>query len=58
MTKKDFINKINEEQIEIKNENFKVITSESGYIGDLVLFLLSIGLLCYFCVQGAIILVK
>ena len=58
MTKNDLINKINEEKIEPKQENIKVITSESGYIGDLLLLVLALGLLCYFCVQGAMYLVK
>lgn len=58
MTKKDFINKINEEKEKKEREHVEVINSNSGYISDLLLLFLGITLLCYFCVEGAIYLVK
>lgn len=58
MTKKDFLNKINGEKIEEKRENIKVPSSNSGYISNLLLLFGGIILLCFFCVQGAIYLVK
>ena len=58
MTKKDFYSKINEEKKEVKEENIKVISSNSGYVNNLLLLFGGIALLCYFCVQGAIYLVR
>ena len=56
MTKKDFINKK-----ETKEENInevKVINSNSGFVSGMLLLFGGIALLCYFCVYGAISLVK
>lgn len=58
MTRKDFYSKMNEEKKEIKEENIKVISSNSGYINNLLLLFGGIALLCYFCIQGAIYLVR
>ncbi len=58
MTKKDFINKMNEDKKEENKENIKVTNSNSGYINSFLLLFGGIALLCYFCVQGAIYLVK
>ena len=58
MTKKDFYSKINEEKKEVKEENIKVISSNSGYVNNLLLLFGGIALLCYFCIQGAIYLVR
>jgi len=58
MTKTDFINKINEETKQIKCDDIKVINSSSGYISDLLLLIFAISLLCYFCIEGAIYLVR
>lgn len=58
MTKKDLINKIKEEKIGDSPKNIKIIESDSGYISNLLLLFGGIALLCYFCVTGAIYLVK
>lgn len=60
MTKHDFYNKINEEKKEVKpkGENIKVTSSNSGYVSNLLLLFSGIALLCYFCIQGAIYLVR
>lgn len=58
MTKKDFFTKMNEEKIEEKAQNINITSSNSGYINNLLLLFGGIILLCYFCVEGAIYLVK
>lgn len=58
MTKKDFINKMKEEKIEEKSQNIKITEGSSGYISNLLLLFGGIILLCYFCVVGAIYIVK
>lgn len=58
MTKKDLMNKMNEERIEEKKEDIKITNSNAGYVNSLLLLFGGIALLCYFCVQGAIYLVK
>lgn len=58
MTKKDFYSKMKEEKKEVKEENIKVISSNSGYVNNLLLLFGGIALLCYFCIQGAIYLVR
>lgn len=57
MTRKDFYSKMNENKKE-KEENIKVISSNSGYVNNLLLLFGGIALLCYFCIQGAIYLVR
>ena len=56
MTKKDFFDRIND--TENKNNEDIVIKDNSGYVYNLFLLFSGIILLCYFCVQGAIYLVK
>ncbi len=56
MTKKDFFDRIND--TENKNNEDIVIKDNSGYVYNLFLLFGGIILLCYFCVQGAIYLVK
>lgn len=56
MTKKDFFDRIND--AENKNNEDIVIKDNSGYVYNLFLLFSGIILLCYFCVQGAIYLVK
>ena len=57
MTKKDFFDKINNKDDDIKMHD-RVINSNSGYVYNLFLLFGSIMFLCYLCVQGAIYLVK
>lgn len=56
MTKKDFFDRINDN--EDKNNEDIVIKDNSGSVYNLFLLFSGIILLCYFCVQGAIYLVK
>ncbi len=56
MTKNDFFDRIND--TENKNNEDIVIKDNSGYVYNLFLLFSGIILLCYFCVQGAIYLVK
>lgn len=56
MTKKNFFDRIND--TENKNNEDIVIKDNSGYVYNLFLLFSGIILLCYFCVQGAIYLVK
>lgn len=58
MTKKDFYNTMKENKEEEKIIKTKVETSESGYINNMLLIFGGIALLCYFCIEGAIYLVK
>lgn len=60
MTKKDFYSRINEQKTETK-PNVKIpkeSTSDSGFTSSMLLLFFGIILLCFFCVQGAIYLVK
>ena len=58
MTRKDFMNKIKENKEENKKEDIKIINSNDGFVSSMALLFGGIALLCYFCVQGAIYLVK
>lgn len=61
MTKKDFYDKIKEDQKEITGETIKeikVASGNSGFVSSMMLLLGGILLLCYFCVQGAIQLIR
>lgn len=61
MTKTDFydkINKIQKEPISQKQEKIKIVGGNSGFISNMLILFGGIILLCYFCVQGAILLVK
>ena len=54
MTRTDFMNKIKEN----KKEDIKIINSNDGFVSSMGLLFGGIALLCYFCVQGAIYLIK
>lgn len=57
MTKSDFLNSLKEvDKVYLKDD--KVISSNSGFVSNVLLLFGGIILLCYFCVQGAIYLVK
>ena len=59
MTKKDFLESMKESKKEIQNELPKIVTnSNSGFVSSMLLLFGGIILLCYFCVQGAIYLVR
>ena len=58
MTKRDFMNKIKENKEEQKKEDIKIINSNDGFISSMGLLFGGIALLCYFCVQGAIYLIR
>lgn len=61
MTKNDFYDKIEKNQKEnIKKveREIKMAPSNSGFISNMMLLFGGIILLCYFCVQGALLLVK
>lgn len=58
MTKNDFINKISDDKKENKEIDIKVTNSNAGYVNSLLLLFGGIALLCYFCINGAIYLVK
>lgn len=58
MTRKDFFNKMKEKKAETSKIEVKGIRSNSGYVNSLLLLFGGIILLCYFCIEGAILLVK
>lgn len=61
MTKKDFYDKIEENKKEKEEKNtkeIKVTSGNSGFVSSMLLLFGGIILLCYFCVQGAIYLVR
>lgn len=58
MTKKDFLSMLKEEDVEVIQNDRKIITSNDGYVSSLLLLFGGIILLCYFCVNGAIYLVR
>lgn len=61
MTKKDFYDKIEEECAKntiINNTEIKVTSGNSGFVSNMMLLFGGIILLCYFCIEGAIYLVK
>lgn len=62
MTRKDFLDRLENKEITLnkrKNADIKNATdSNSGYVDSFLLLFGGILLLCYFCVQGAIYLVK
>jgi len=58
MTRTDFMNNIKEKKEENKKEDIKIINSNDGFVSSMALLFGGIILLCYFCVQGAIYLVK
>lgn len=58
MTKNDFINKTKEETKKENIKEVKIINNNSGFVSSMLLLFGGIALLCYFCVYGAISLVK
>ena len=58
MTKRDFMNKIKENKEENTKEDIKIIRSNDGFVSSMALLFGGIALLCYFCVQGAIYLIR
>ncbi len=58
MTKKDFFDGMNESKKNEYSENKMIVSSNSGYVSNLLLLFGGIILLCYFCIEGAIYLVK
>ncbi len=58
MTKKDLIERINKQKEETPKENIEIKSNNSGFINNMLLLFFGIALLCFFCVQGAIYLVK
>lgn len=60
MTKKDFLSKIKETKTETNQstETSKVTEANAGFVSNMLLLFFGIALLCLFCVQGAIYLVK
>lgn len=57
ITKNDFLNYLNKKN-DVTYDNEVIIHSNSGFISNILLLFGGILLLCYFCVQGAIYLVK
>ena len=57
ITKKDFFDRKNKKGPIIKEDKV-VVNSNGGYVNNLLLLFGGIILLCFFCVQGAILLVK
>ena len=57
MTRSDFFDRINN-SLDGDKEDLLIVNNSSGYIYDLFLLFGGILLLCYFCVQGAIYLVR
>ena len=58
MTKNDFLNRINDDKENAINNSINIISSNSGFVSNMLLLFFGISLLCYFCIQGAIYLVK
>ena len=61
MTKKDFYDKIKEaenENTNIKNEEIKIVDKNAGFVSSIMLLFGGIILLCYYCIQWAIQLIK
>lgn len=57
ITKNDFFNSLKEDN-KISSKNETIVYSNSGFVSNVLLLFGGILLLCYFCVQGAIYLVK
>lgn len=61
MTKTDFYDKIKEaltEKTSSTDEKIKITNGNSGFVSSMMLLFGGIILLCYFCVEGAILLVR
>lgn len=57
ITKNDFLNSLKDDN-KISSKNETIVYSNSGFVSNVLLLFGGILLLCYFCVQGAIYLVK
>ena len=57
ITKNDFLNSLKDDN-KISSKNETIMYSNSGFVSNVLLLFGGILLLCYFCVQGAIYLVK
>lgn len=57
ITKNDFLNSLKDDN-KISSKNEAIVYSNSGFVSNVLLLFGGILLLCYFCVQGAIYLVK
>lgn len=57
ITKNDFLNSLKDDN-KISSKNETIVYSNSGFVSNVLLLFSGILLLCYFCVQGAIYLVK
>lgn len=57
ITKNDFLNSLKDDN-KISSKNETIVYSNSGFVSNALLLFGGILLLCYFCVQGAIYLVK
>ena len=57
ITKNDFLNSLKDDN-KISSKNETIVYSNSGFVSNILLLFGGILLLCYFCVQGAIYLVK
>lgn len=58
MTKRDFLDKLKDNKKDSVIDNREVKKANSGFVNGMLLLFGGIILLCYFCVQGAIYLVK
>lgn len=58
ITKSDFLNSLSNYDEVMSSDKEEVISSNSGFVLDLALLFGGIGLLCFFCIEGAIYLVK
>ena len=59
MTKKDFLESMKENKKDSTSELPSIVTnSNSGFVSSMLLLFGGIILLCYFCIQGAIYLVR
>lgn len=57
ITKNDFLNSLRGDN-KLSSKNETIVYSNSGFVSNVLLLFGGILLLCYFCVQGAIYLVK
>lgn len=58
MEKDDFLKRLSDDKLKRKEEGKSSINANDGYVSNLLLLFGGIILLCFFCVQGAIYLVR
>ena len=58
MTKRDFLERMEDNVEDCSLKNVKITESNSGFVSSMLLLFAGIALLCYFFVQGAIYMVK